>query len=71
MGANLFSQETSDRTRGKVLKLHRGQLRLDIRKNFFTEMVIIHWIRQPKAVMGSLFLERFNKHVDVALRDMV
>jgi len=71
VGVGLFSQTTSNRTRGNALKFHQGRFSLDISNNFFTERVVRHWNRFPRKVVESPSLEMFKKLVDVSLWDMV
>jgi len=67
----LFSQVTSNSTRGNSLKLHQGRFILNIGENSFTERVVRHWNRLPRAVVESPSLEGFKTRVDVALQNVV
>ncbi|XP_066844486.1 uncharacterized protein [Anser cygnoides] len=68
---DLFSVITSDRTCGKGVKLRQGKFRLDIRKRFFTERVVVHWNRLPSEVVTAPSLSEFKKRLDCALSHVV
>lgn len=59
------------RVRGNSLNLRQERLRLAIKKNFFTESTVRHWLRLSRAVVKSLSLEGFSRCVDVAPGDQV
>jgi len=67
----LFTRVDSDRIRGNGFKLRQGRFRLGIRRKYFTQRVMIYWIRLPKEVVGASSLEAFEARLDVALDSLV
>lgn len=69
-GVNLFSQETSNRTRRNGLKFHQRRFRLAVKKTFLTEKMVEYWNRLPRAVVESPSLGTYKNLVDVPLKDV-
>jgi len=46
--------------RGNGSKLHQGRVRLDIRKHFFTKMVVKHWKWLPTEEVDAPSLSVFE-----------
>lgn len=56
---------------GNCCQLCQERIRMDIRKEVFTEKVVRHWDRLPREVVVSPSLEMCTNGGDVARRDTV
>ncbi|KFU84556.1 hypothetical protein M959_02710, partial [Chaetura pelagica] len=70
VGEDLFTRACNDRTRGNGFKLEKGRFKLDIRKKLFN-MVVDHWNRLPREVVGDPSLELFKIRLDGALSNLL
>ena len=70
-GEWLFMMMDSDSTRRNGFKLQWGRFRLDIKRKFFTQRVVMQWNRSPKEVVDAPSLKAFRARLDVALGSLV
>ena len=70
-GEWLFTWVHSDRTKGNSFKLRQGRFRLDIRRKFLTQGMVMHWTRLPKEVVDAPSVDAFKNRLDVALGRLV
>ena len=52
-------------------KLRQGRFRLNIRRKFFIQRVVMHWNRLLKEIVNAPSLEAFKARLDVALGSLV
>ena len=72
-GKWLFTRVDSDRTRGNGLKLRQGRFRLDSRRKYFTQRVVMHMDATgcPRRLRLSHSWRQFKARLDVALGSLV
>jgi len=62
----LFISSDSGRTRGSGFQIKKKRFRLDIRRKFFTQRVVMYWHRLPREAVDAPSLEVFKARLDVA-----
>ena len=70
-GDRLFSRTCCDRTKGNGFKLRGSRFRLHIRTKFLTKIVVKHWHRLPREVVGAPSLQTFKVRLYGALSNLI
>ena len=70
-GEGLYMRACSDRTRNNGYNLEEVRFRLDIRKKFFTVMMVRYWNRLPREAVDATSLEALKARLDGALSNLV
>ena len=70
-GGGLFARACCGRTKSSGFKLREGRFKLDIRKKFFSIMVVRHWHRLPREAVPAPSLAMFKARLDGALSSLV
>ena len=69
-GEQLFTQSDNDRTRGNGFKLEKDRFRLDVRREYFTQMVVRPWHRLPREAVDAPSLGVFKARLGEALGNL-
>ena len=56
--------------KSKWLQVVPGRFKLDIRRSFFSDRVVVHWHRLARMAVKTSSLEVFQNCGDVALKDI-
>ena len=66
---NFFALEGTDRTRGHRFKLSKNTSRLEIRKNFFNQRIVIQWNELPDSVVEAESVNCYKNKLDKCIAE--
>ena len=60
----MFSMDSTDRTRGHSLKLQKQRCNTTQRQHFFNQRIVEHWNRLPAEIVEAESLDSFKAKID-------